>query len=99
MPALRWAALATGLLLLLDLVGPLRAGSDAAGAPRLAAPDDPDLEQRAEAIENRIFELTNQARGARPAFQAESGLRTAARLHSADMQRNDFFDHLNRQGD
>lgn len=98
-PALRWVGLAVTLMAGWAAAGRLHGGSDAAGAPRLAALADQDSEQRAEAIENRIFELTNQARGARPSFQPEAGLRTAARLHSADMQRNDFFDHVNRQGD
>jgi uncharacterized protein YkwD len=76
--------------------GPIPAQFEPAGPASRAASAPTRL---AEEIESRIFELTNQARGARPALQAESGLRAAARLHSGDMARNEFFDHVNQQGD
>jgi uncharacterized protein YkwD len=56
---------------------------------------------RATEAENEVIRLTNKARataGCAP-LRFDTRLRTAARLHSADMGMHDYFSHTSRNGD
>jgi uncharacterized protein YkwD len=52
------------------------------------------------AFENRVVELTNEARAEEgcPRLRIDAKLRLAARRHSADMARNRYFSHTSRDG-
>ncbi|HYP52857.1 MAG TPA: CAP domain-containing protein, partial [Pyrinomonadaceae bacterium] len=69
-------------------------------APVYAAPARPAVAVAATSDERRLFELVNAERRAQglPPFELDGELMNVARQHSQNMARQNFFDHIGRDG-